>query len=595
MHRSLRLSLMAVAVASLSLLAFVVPAMAQAPDSVVVAEEERRISVARKITPATIAIFDDAGQGGGSGVIVSADGLAVTNFHVVAPCGPFMKCGLPDGRLVDAVLVGLDPPGDVALIKLIGSDQPRPSDKGSEDWPVAEWANSDAVQIGDEAFVAGNPFLLAHDFQPTITHGIISGVRRYQYPSGSLLEYADCLQTDAAINPGNSGGPLYDGQGRLIGINGRASFEKRGRVNVGIGYAISANQVQRYLSHLMCGRLVDHASLQLTVRTTGSGRVVVDQISEGSDAYRRGLRYGDEIIRFADREITSANSLQNAVSTYPPGWRVPIVFRRGYDSFTAVVRLDRRHGAAQLEELVAKQLKATTPKGKESSSDKPSRATACYKARPGYVNYYFNRSMREAVLQACPQVARGAREAEAWSIRGMDNQGNPVALKLGPQRADFTSKQGRYWADPNSSLPDQKGPPGSGDFLAAISLCRGLMTGDLPAPLEAIGQTPWGSSFQLCNTLALQADGATAEFFFDRETYDLVGINYRSGEGVDSCRIEFSDFRLGKDGVWPAEWMIKHGDTPWLEFSVSQWQDDESPTNPKESEKQFAPTRERGD
>ena len=68
----------------------------------------------------------------------------------------------------------------------------------------------------------GNPFLLATDFQPTVTYGIVSGVHRYQFPAGTLLEYTDCLQTDASINPGNSGGPLFDAQGRLIGINGRA-------------------------------------------------------------------------------------------------------------------------------------------------------------------------------------------------------------------------------------------------------------------------------------------------------------------------------------------------------------------------------------
>jgi S1-C subfamily serine protease len=68
-----------------------------------------------------------------------------------------------------------------------------------------------------------------------VAYGIISGVHRYQYPAGTLLEYADCIQSDAAINPGNSGGPMFDAAGSLIGINGRGSFEKRGRVNVGVG------------------------------------------------------------------------------------------------------------------------------------------------------------------------------------------------------------------------------------------------------------------------------------------------------------------------------------------------------------------------
>ena len=162
-----------------------------------------------------------------------------------------MKCGMADGKLYDAVVVGLDPTGDVALIKLFGRD----------DFPAAELGDSDQVRVGDWVFAMGNPFLLATDFQPTVTYGIISGVHRYQFPPGTLLEYADCLQTDASINPGNSGGPLFDAEGRLIGINGRGSFEKRGRVNVGVGYAISINQIKNFLGCLRSGRIVDHATL----------------------------------------------------------------------------------------------------------------------------------------------------------------------------------------------------------------------------------------------------------------------------------------------------------------------------------------------
>jgi S1-C subfamily serine protease len=201
----------------------------------------------QRSSAAAVAIF--AGEaGGGSGVLISPDGYALTNFHVVQPAGVAMKCGLADGRLYDAVLVGLDPTGDVALVKLLGRD----------DFPSAELADSDEVEVGDFCFAAGNPFLLATDFQPSISAGIVSGTRRYQFPAGTILEYADCLQVDAAINPGNSGGGLFDARGRIIGVNGRASFEKRGRVNVGVGYAISANQLRNFLGLLKGGRLVEH-------------------------------------------------------------------------------------------------------------------------------------------------------------------------------------------------------------------------------------------------------------------------------------------------------------------------------------------------
>src|SRR5262249_42430015 len=156
-----------------------------------------------------------------------------------------------------------------------------------DDFPAAEMADSDKVQVGDWCFVIGNPFLLATNFQPTVSYGVISGVHRYQYPAGTILEYADCLQADAAINPGNSSGPMFDAVGRLIGINGRGSFEKRGRVNVGVGYAISINQIRNFLGHLKSGRIVDHATLGAIVRSDQDRRVVVDDILDESDAYRR--------------------------------------------------------------------------------------------------------------------------------------------------------------------------------------------------------------------------------------------------------------------------------------------------------------------
>jgi S1-C subfamily serine protease len=201
------------------------PSLAAEIDPAVLQSQSQRVAAAARAIPSVLAIFADGGQGGGSGVVITPDGYALTNFHVAKPCGNWMQCGMADGKLYDAVIVGIDPTGDVALIKLLGRD----------DFPTAEMADSNQVQVGDWCFAMGNPFLLATDFTPSVSYGIVSGVHRYQYPAGTLLEYADCIQTDAAINPGNSGGPLFDAEGRLIGINGRGSFEKRGRVNVGVG------------------------------------------------------------------------------------------------------------------------------------------------------------------------------------------------------------------------------------------------------------------------------------------------------------------------------------------------------------------------
>lgn len=326
--------------------------------------EQQRIAVMDRVKDSVLAIFASTGAGGGSGVVISPDGYALTNFHVVKPCGNAMKCGMADGKVYDAVVVGLDPTGDVALIKLFGRD----------DFPFAELGDSDALRVGDACFAMGNPFLLATNFQPTVTFGMVSGTHRYQPPAGTILEYADCIQTDASINPGNSGGPLFDATGRLVGINGRGSFEKRGRVNVGVAYAISINQIKNFMGCLHSGRIVDHATLGAVVSTDDEGRVVVTNILESSDAYRRGLRYGDEIVAFGGRPIATANAFKNALGIFPKGWRVPLSFRRDGRRYDVLVRLAGVHSKEELIEKTEggpRPVPVPIPKPGDKPGDKP--------------------------------------------------------------------------------------------------------------------------------------------------------------------------------------------------------------------------------
>src|SRR5215475_13639147 len=291
------------------------------PDATVLKAEQARIAAAAKVIPSVLAIFVPGGQGGGSGVVISPDGYALTNFHVAKPCGTFMKCGMADGKLYDAVVVGLDPVGDVALIKLYGRD----------DFPTAELANSDDVKVGDWCFAMGNPFLLATDFHPSVSYGVVSGTHRYQYPAGTLLEYTDCFQVDASINPGNSGGPLFNLRGELIGINGRGSFDKRTRINCGVGYAISINQIKNFMGHLRAGIDTDHASLGAIVESEeGDGsnpRMLVRNMLDESDVARRGLELGDEMVSFAGRSLNTTNQYKNVLGLYPREWRLPLTYR----------------------------------------------------------------------------------------------------------------------------------------------------------------------------------------------------------------------------------------------------------------------------
>ncbi len=307
------------------------------PDKALAAAEAERVAVIAKVKPAVVAVCMYGGEAAGSGVLIDPEGYALTNFHVVAATGPVMSCGLPDGQLYDAVLVGVDKVGDVALIKLLPKKDGQP-------FPAVPLGDSDQTKVGDWSLAMGNPFGLSLDFTPTVTYGLISGVNRYQPPEGKgTLEYTDCLQFDTSINPGNSGGPLFNMKGELIGINGRGQFEKRMRINSGVGFAISVNQIKNFLGHLYAGIDADHATLGALVETENEdgdlSRMVVRQILEESDAARRGLQVGDQIVRFAGRPMTSTNQYKNVLGIFPKDWRVPLTYRRGTDKREILVRL----------------------------------------------------------------------------------------------------------------------------------------------------------------------------------------------------------------------------------------------------------------
>lgn len=440
-----------------------VPLQAAEPiqlDPRVEAAERERIAAVNRAMPPTVSIFVPGGGGGGSGVLISPDGYALTNFHVSSPAGNYMRCGLSDGRIYDAVIIGVDPVGDLALIRLLGRN----------DFPAAEFADSLKARTGQWCMVIGNPFLLNTNLKPSVSWGILSGVGRYQYPSGTLLEYADCFQTDATINPGNSGGPMFDAQGRLLGIVGRGSFEKRGRVNVGVGYAISIHQARNFLGDLHSGRVVDHATLGATVATGDDGTVKISNILDTSDAYRRGLRYDDEIVEIDGRSVHTANQVQNVLATLPAQWRVKLVYRHEGELRSTLVRLESVHREDELLEKMSAALPPPPPApdppkresqpgdspekpksddatpddtpeqhpdGKpEGDSDTenikvPSAVLALYEARRGYANYFANRQFQqqfmEMLKQQEPLTDAGSK---AWLIEGKTRAAEPQSVKL---------------------------------------------------------------------------------------------------------------------------------------------------------------------
>ncbi len=553
---------------------------------------------------ATVMIFpadvnDQAG--GGSGVIISPDGYALTNFHVVQPCGPAMKCGV-SGKLYDAVIVGMDPVGDIALIKLFG-----------ENFAFADLADSDLVQVGDTAIVMGNPFLLALDLEPCVSKGIISGVHRYQFPAGSFLEYTDCLQTDAAVNPGNSGGPLFNDKGEVIGIVGRCSFEKRGRVNVGIGYAVSSNQVRNFLGDLKSGRIVDHATMNATVQTDKEGRVVFSDVLGTSDAYRSGLRYDDELLRFADRAIDTANTFKNIIGIFPKNWRLPATVR-GKDGirYDLLVRLGALHGEASLIEMTEKMIEPPiVPKkdpDKPASPRKPASLTASapdarapehapnqetepnqenlkeleipgpdgkpikvlrkehfipdsvkpfYEKQRGYANFYFNRLERKRTLENWRKNLDAADKP--WKLAGtlagrsekfsFEINGKGVAFDLPVEKgfwdANLMKKESIFVPDP---MMHYQAPRGSGGLFTALYLLRLLAVGGETfdaGELVYVGTAPvLGNTDKLFDVAQISWFGNEVRFFFDPENGRLALIEM-FGSALDfPCEVYFRE----KDG-----------------------------------------------
>lgn len=291
--------------------------------------QKQRVETIAKVYGAVVAIYGNDRGGGGSGVLYDPAGFALTNHHVVAGAGTEGWGGLADGKLYRWKLIGTDPGGDVAIIQLTGKDA----------FPYAPLGDSETVRVGDWAMAMGNPFVLAEDQRPTVTLGIVSGVHRFQEGSGmNQLVYGNCIQVDSSINPGNSGGPLFSLRGQVIGINGRGSFEERGRVNVGLGYAISANQCRMFIPELLATKIAQHGTLD-AIFGTREGKVICHTVNLDSAIAKAGLQLGDKLIKFEGQPVVDANQFTNDLSMYPANWPVEVTWERDGKPITAHVRL----------------------------------------------------------------------------------------------------------------------------------------------------------------------------------------------------------------------------------------------------------------
>lgn len=281
--------------------------------------------------------FREPGQRGskerslGSGFIVDAQGLVLTNEHVVANVDDIIV-RLAGGREYTAEVVGSDPTTDLALLKI------KPAN--GEKLKALELGNSDQVKVGEWVVAIGSPFGLAH----TVTVGVVSAKGR-TIGGGP---YEDYIQTDASINPGNSGGPLISADGKVIGIN--TAIISSGQ---GIGFAIPINQANKIMAQLRSRGKVVRGWIGITpqavsmdiaeaLKLPAAEGIIVADVVKGEPADRAGIQVGDIIVAFGGRKITDLKDLFDGVADAPVGQEVMVSLLRNLQPKTVKLLVGQR-------------------------------------------------------------------------------------------------------------------------------------------------------------------------------------------------------------------------------------------------------------
>jgi serine protease Do len=276
-------------------------------------------------------------QGAATGMVLTPDGLILTNNHVVAGATS-IKVKFPDGKVRDATVIGTDATADVALVKA----------SGASGLPTVELGSSKSLQVGDELVAIGNALALPGG--PTVTEGIVSALGR-SIDSGD--EHLDgVIQTDAAINPGNSGGPLVNSDGQVVGMNTAIAG-----LGQNIGFAIAIDTIKPLIEQLKTGKAAPQAFLGVRTTTVDAqvaeqfglsvkeGALVV-QVSPGSPAENAGLAQGDVVTAFDGAKVSTADDLVAAVRKHKAGDKVTLTVRRGSADRKLTVTLGSRPGGA---------------------------------------------------------------------------------------------------------------------------------------------------------------------------------------------------------------------------------------------------------
>ena len=298
--------------------------------------------VAAAVLPSVVKIdvAGPEGAGSGSGLILSSDGMILTNNHVIdAASGTGqIVVSFADGTSAEATILGADPLTDTAVIQA----------EGVSDLDAAVIGSSASLAVGQEVVAVGSPFGL----DATVTSGIVSALDRPvnvgRDTSGNATTYP-AIQTDAAINPGNSGGPLVDMTGAVVGINSsiRTAASQSGQEgpagSIGLGFAIPIDGVMPIVEQMSAGETPTHARLGIRVSDTEAGSAagaLVGDVTARSTADEGGLAPGDVITQIDDARITGADSLVATIRSYRPGDTVALTWLSGDEEVTGDFVLD---------------------------------------------------------------------------------------------------------------------------------------------------------------------------------------------------------------------------------------------------------------
>lgn len=311
-------------------------------------------ALVRQVVPSVVSI-DVKGQGSedqGTGMIISSNGLVVTNNHVIAAAvggGTITVTRTGSTKALPATLVGTNSVNDVALIRITGASG----------LPTVTFGNSNSLVAGDAVVAIGNALGLAAG-TPTVTQGIVSALGRTVTAgsSSSSETLNNMIQTDAAINPGNSGGPLLDSQGAVIGMNTAVAGTLPDGTNAqNIGFAIPDATILSLLSSLKSGAsVVSHGAfigveimsmtpaLEIQFGFSVSSGALVQGVIPNSGAAKAGVRQGDIIVKINGTNISSAQDVTNVITALKPGEVVSLGVVRGTQHLTIRVTLGTKAG-----------------------------------------------------------------------------------------------------------------------------------------------------------------------------------------------------------------------------------------------------------